>query len=493
MKVLRLLALLALLLPVGMNSVQAQDTTDVAIVPVATLRYYSVPNTLPLSIQIVNIGNTAIKSMVINLSVNGGAPVAQPLNISGNGLPKGAATNAVPLQSGINLSAAGAYSYTVTLTDIVRVGQTVITPDRTPENNEWAWTVYGIDGPGASDKKVLLEEFTGAWCGWCPDGYQVVETIMKANPNRIIPVMLHNGDAMKTSEGDMVTQQSGVRGFPSAQIDRYTFGGGSSALNRGTWGPFSQLLINGVSPVEFSMTSSYNADTREAQVSVEAEFLANLEGDFRFNLYVVEDSLTGSGAQWDQRNFTNNDTRSKWYNKGDPMTNFQHMHVLRQMVGGVDGVKGTMTNMATKGTKYNHIFTFTLNNNFKAEHVKFAGFVARNSTDLREREIYNADIVYPDGKVVGINDLKKRQLAGVSVYPNPAVGQTTVSFDLKHNQSVSINVMDIQGRSLRTESLGMQIAGSVQHTLSLDGIAPGNYFVSVTAGDHSHIEQIVVQ
>lgn len=31
-------------------------------------------------------------------------------------------------------------------------------------------------------KKVMLEDFTGTWCGWCPEGTVIVEQLQAANP-----------------------------------------------------------------------------------------------------------------------------------------------------------------------------------------------------------------------------------------------------------------------------------------------------------------------
>jgi hypothetical protein len=58
----------------------------------------------------------------------------------------------------------------------------------------------GITAPSSFTKKVLLEEFTGAWCDWCVDGHLRVEQMMAATPNRIIPVMVHSGDGMEPAE-----------------------------------------------------------------------------------------------------------------------------------------------------------------------------------------------------------------------------------------------------------------------------------------------------
>ena len=46
-------------------------------------------------------------------------------------------------------------------------------------------------------KKVVLEEFTGAWCGACPNGTLVAESILAANPASCILVAWHDHDPLE--------------------------------------------------------------------------------------------------------------------------------------------------------------------------------------------------------------------------------------------------------------------------------------------------------
>ena len=42
--------------------------------------------------------------------------------------------------------------------------------------------------PYSFTKKVLIEEFTGAWCGYCPDGAHRLENTINANNGNVIGV-----------------------------------------------------------------------------------------------------------------------------------------------------------------------------------------------------------------------------------------------------------------------------------------------------------------
>lgn len=81
-------------------------------------------------------------------------------------------------------------------------------------------------------KRVLIEQFTGAWCGWCVDGSYIMDNIIAANSGKVIGVKIHNNDAMEIPG---ITRQFGVGSYPCAAIDRKEFSPGVVLQNRDTW------------------------------------------------------------------------------------------------------------------------------------------------------------------------------------------------------------------------------------------------------------------
>lgn len=65
-------------------------------------------------------------------------------------------------------------------------------------------------------KLPLMEEFTGAWCGFCPAGYVSMKLMNERHPGDFICASYHNGDAMEITQAYPVK----VEGFPSANLDR---------------------------------------------------------------------------------------------------------------------------------------------------------------------------------------------------------------------------------------------------------------------------------
>jgi hypothetical protein len=77
----------------------------------------------------------------------------------------------------------------------------------------------------AQIKNVLLEQHTGAWCGWCPDGSAMVDEIVDLYGDQVIATKLHYGDAMAIAEQWCDRRGPWADRFPTASINRRNFGG----------------------------------------------------------------------------------------------------------------------------------------------------------------------------------------------------------------------------------------------------------------------------
>ncbi|MDQ1266596.1 MAG: hypothetical protein QG635_1748, partial [Bacteroidota bacterium] len=52
---------------------------------------------------------------------------------------------------------------------------------------------------GDTLQKVLIEDYTGAQCGFCPRAAEIAHTIAEANPGRVIIISVHSGNFAKPS------------------------------------------------------------------------------------------------------------------------------------------------------------------------------------------------------------------------------------------------------------------------------------------------------
>ena len=78
-----------------------------------------------------------------------------------------------------------------------------------------------------ANRNVILEEFTGRNCGYCPDGHLIANQIMTNNPGRVWAINVHSGGYAPTSYPNFNTSVSAsilggfsVDGFPSDGLAR---------------------------------------------------------------------------------------------------------------------------------------------------------------------------------------------------------------------------------------------------------------------------------
>lgn len=245
-------------------------------------------------------------------------------------------------------------------------------------------------------KRVFLEQFTGAWCGWCVDGTVVIDNLLAQYPNQLIAVKVHQGDGMEIPKVMADTLRSFVAGYPSGSIDRMLFSGQQTVgISRNLWPTFVRQQMAMTADVGVEITNvNYDAATRKITADVTANFVKSASGDLRINLIVVEDNVTGTGAAYDQKNFIANNPSfvgHPYYSKPATITGYKHRSVVRAYVGGVWGAKGIIPGVAQTGTPYTAKFSYTLPASYKAENVTLVGTVQKFGTAANAKQMLNAN------------------------------------------------------------------------------------------------------
>lgn len=84
---------------------------------------------------------------------------------------------------------------------------------------------------------------------------------------------------------------------------------------------------------------------------------------------------------------------------------------------------------------------------------------------------------------VSVDELSNDMKLGQN-QPNPFNSTTTINFELeKYGDNVKIEIYDLIGKSIRSYNLGSLSAGKHSLKVNADGMTPGAYFYSLTAGD----------
>jgi hypothetical protein len=436
-----------------------------------------VSNASPISVKAVlkNVGGNVITSATVKYQIDNNAVVTGAL-------------------TGANIASDAEYTYTHPTTWSPATAQAYTV-------KIWAESVNGVSGANSDTlskqvvaisqspaKKVIVEEATGAWCGYCPDGAVKLQALMGSNHN-VIGVAIHNGDAMAFTDGNTVNDAY-ISGFPSGLVDRFKFDGEEAVeLDRGQWAAKATERQQMPTPVKITGTNTYDAGSRLLTVNLTARFYASISGDYRFNCYVVEDSCSGTGTTWNQSNYYNTTAGHPMNGLGNPIIGYQHRHVLRNMLGGSWGTATSIPATIVANTDYTKTFTFTLPAGYNPARILVVGLVQKYSANESDREILNADEMFLNG---GTGIAENSAIAQLNVYPNPASGSSTMSIVLKQASELSVSVMNIVGETVRTQNFGTVEAGSFNTTLDLSNLTKGVYMVKINAGNQTSFQKVMV-
>jgi hypothetical protein len=189
-----------------------------------------------------------------------------------------------------------------------------------------------------------------------------------------------------------------------------------------------------------------------------------MEGDFRLNVFIVEDSLHGSGSGWDQTNYFNNTPGHPFYGLGNPIVGYRHNHVVRQVLPGNNepecwGNMGTIPASVEYGAIYSESFNFTIPDDYILENVHLVGFVSNYQSEIiNVAEVESLDIITRIQDHSLSNDL--------SIAPNPSNGYFYINCD---NLKL-VSVLDLLGHQL------MQFSSN---EIDISSLRPGIYVLHI--------------
>jgi hypothetical protein len=159
------------------------------------------------------------------------------------------------------------------------------------------------------NKKVILEEFTGIDCVFCPQGHAIANQIKDANPGNVFLVNIHQGGFavpeagepdFRTVWGDAIANQTGLEGYPAATVNRHVFpgqsqsGGPDTAMSRNQWTSASNATLGEASYVNVGVVALIDPDTRTLTVDVETFHTANSpEASNLLNVALLQNNTFG--------------------------------------------------------------------------------------------------------------------------------------------------------------------------------------------------------
>ena len=243
-------------------------------------------------------------------------------------------------------------------------------------------------------KRVVLEQHTGAWCGWCVDGTYMGDLLKEKYPETFIVVKNHNGDGMVQSYEVEIAKTFGLTGYPNGMVDRRIVGQ-AVMLGRGSWTQAAEAALKLAPQADITATVSISGQTMT--INVEAEALVDVTKQWAFNVYVCEDYVTGTGSGFDQANYLSGRAgyeTNPYYTKPAKIVGYEHMAVTRALLGGSLGdVSKFTTKDIKKGDKFSQTFTYQIPAGYNTKNMYAVAFIQErevSGTSLTAFSIVNA-------------------------------------------------------------------------------------------------------
>jgi Outer membrane protein Omp28 len=184
--------------------------------------------------------------------------------------------------------------------------------------------------PSTFTQKLLLEMYTTTGCATCPDAQYKCRTYAANNPDRVYGVSVHTYDAMASPQYGVLNNLFNITAYSSGSFNRLPFNN-LVVLHKTTWtNTIVNTCLNKTATCGLKINSSYSGTT--AQVTVTAGFNTLIPNDYYLTVYLIEDSVSGTGSGWDQSNYYNAIASSPFYQMGNPIVGYQHNMVLRNVL-----------------------------------------------------------------------------------------------------------------------------------------------------------------
>ena len=247
--------------------------------------------------------------------------------------------------------------------------------------------------PGISNaqtKEVILEWYCSANEGYTPDAVAIIEQLESKYSNvHHVGVHIKSSfeDSMSTTDGDDLLSKFTNGGIPAGMVNRRSDTQGV-VLARNYWERYIKKELATSPEVVLDITNRYNKAKRELSISIDVEYLKQVSQGTYLTVYLVEDSVTGSGWGYDQLNFLNNSAGHRFYKAGSSIKGFPHRNVLRQ---NLTGLKGELlgSNIA-KGSTKSYSKTISVPKRFNEDRMKVVAFVSYLSSTASGNYVLNS-------------------------------------------------------------------------------------------------------
>ena len=221
-------------------------------------------------------------------------------------------------------------------------------------------------GGNAIEKKIFVEEYTGAGCVNCPDGAAILNDLQSNTyKDKLVLVSIHAGFFTKKSQLpkeaklDLTTPKGNElqaflgepNGYPAAIFNRKIRDANTNSLvveSKDQWASLIQSEAKESAKVKITFKNGFDPVSRVLQINTQFEPTETLTGDYAYTIMLTENNITDaqktpSGVKVD----------------------YVHRHVLRDILTAVQG--NAISEKLTKGVVIGKSINYTLPTNWKSK------------------------------------------------------------------------------------------------------------------------------
>ena len=335
------------------------------------------------------------------------------------------------------------------------------------------------------NKNVVLEEFTGITCTFCPQGHAIANTIAANNPGDVVLINIHTGGYanptgpgtdFRTSFGTAIAGQTNLAGYPAGTVNRHEFAGlqqntTGTAMSRGNWDQAATQILGEASYANVALEGTIDYVTRVLTVDVEVHFTGVAPASMNLNVALLQNNVEGpqTGASGNPSAIL-------------PNGNYNHQHMLRHLLTGQWGEVVTTT---TQGTTFSNQYTWTIPADLNGVPLSMGNFeIAAFVAEGQQEVITGAKgpIAYTN---VPDDNATVKSVTSPTVVCNPSIEPTMVLKNNGGNDLTSATIeYNIGGQNATTHNWTGTIAPWAEMEIALPAItvpaAGGTLNVDVT-------------
>ena len=237
-----------------------------------------------------------------------------------------------------------------------------------------------------TERNVLLEDYTGHQCSFCPGAAIVAEGLENDNPDRVFVATIHAGatangisDFQKINSSGMYTRDFTTpegREMASTFTDLGEFStnpegtinrveeSGKFFLKAAHWSDKVDEVLASELEVNLQAKSNYFEETHGVFLHIETEFLSDLQGDYNIVGYVIQKKI----IDW-----------QLIFGEG-PVADYEHHNVHIGNLFGETWGRNIVSGQVSAGTKLESEFSYQIPSGLEKDDLHFLIYVYDKSS-----------------------------------------------------------------------------------------------------------------